>query len=311
MTWLVVATFLLSTLVTGALILFSSGFFKKSNANSTPNTRLPPTLAAWRKIETLESEAIWQRFLPILDAAGLQLWSHARDRIFKAPNVTFPQQNGLIYSGPKQVNFDGTSPGTPGSRRIFRHPKSLSRIARFHNGTDVLIRVIRVNQEGLDHLSILRQLSRSPASLLSQNHTLHMLDEIESPLNITFGIFPIVGSSLAEAVNDWAENSLGDVMEMYLQALEALKYIHTHWIAHRDAFLDNFLVQWQPESLLMQRVSHSHPRVYLTDFELAIQFPEGAECICYGRPSGGSIAHNSYGRSCPDDVLSGSGFISC
>ncbi|THU81744.1 hypothetical protein K435DRAFT_823370 [Dendrothele bispora CBS 962.96] len=178
-------------------------------------------------------------------------------------------------------------------------------VTRFRNGTDVLIRVIRVNQEGLGHLSILRQLSRSPSSLLSQNHTLHMLDEIESPLNITFGIFPIVGSSLAEAVNDWAENSLGDVMEMYLQALEALKYIHTHWIAHRDAFLDNFLVQWQPESLLMQRVSHSHPRVYLTDFELAIQFPEGAECICYGLPSGGSIAHNSYGRSCPDDVLSG------
>ncbi|KAK7461110.1 hypothetical protein VKT23_009036 [Stygiomarasmius scandens] len=134
-----------------------------------------------------------------------------------------------------------------------------------------------------------------------------MLAEIESP-SATFGIFPLVGSSLSDAVNLWAQNSLGDVMEMFLQALEALKYIHTHRIAHRDAFLDNFLVQWQPESLLMHRVSHSHPRVYLTDFETAIQFSEGEAFICYGLPVGGPIDLNSYGRSSPDDVLSGLGY---
>jgi len=59
-----------------------------------------------------------------------------------------------------------------------------------------------------------------------------MLAEIESP-NATFGIFPLVGSSLSDAVNLWAQNPLGDVMEMFLQAHEALKYIHTHRIAHR------------------------------------------------------------------------------
>jgi len=58
----------------------------------------------------------------------------------------------------------------------------------------------------------------------------------------------------------------------------------------------------------MHRVSHSHPRVYLTDFETAIQFSEGEAFICYGLPVGGPIDPNSYGRSSPDDVLSGLGY---
>ncbi|THV00294.1 hypothetical protein K435DRAFT_657502, partial [Dendrothele bispora CBS 962.96] len=271
----------------------------------------PRTLVNWRKLEILESEALWHSFLPIFEGAGLQLWPHVRNGVFKAPKVTCPEQNGLIYSGPKRESLASFEPGTPGSRKIFCHPLPLSRIARTRDGTDVLIRAITVHGGGYDHLLILRQLSRSPNSLLSQNHALHMLDEIESPsVPVTFGIFPLVGSSLSDAVNPslWPKNSLGDVMEMFLQALEALRYIHTQRIAHRDAFVDNFLVQWQPESLLMQRVSHSRPRVYLTDFETAIQFSEAEEAVCHWLPVGESIEYDSYGRPCPEDVLSGSGY---
>ena len=60
----------------------------------------------------------------------------------------------------------------------------------------------------------------------------------------------------------------------------------------KDAFRSNFLVQWHPESLLAGTVSASKPRVYIIDFELAVQFP--AECpsgerLCTGVPCGGSM----------------------
>ena len=73
--------------------------------------------------------------------------------------------------------------------------------------------------------------------------------------------------------------------------LKALEFIHNLNIAHRvstpfqilnypfdilqDAFHDNFVVQWHPESLRTMKVSISRPRVYLIDFETAVQFPVG------------------------------------
>lgn len=43
--------------------------------------------------------------------------------------------------------------------------------------------------------------------------------------------------------------------------------------SHQDLCKDNYLVQWHPESLSTMRVPLSRPRVFLTDFELAHEFP--------------------------------------
>jgi hypothetical protein len=53
----------------------------------------------------------------------------------------------------------------------------------------------------------------------------------------------------------------------------------------QDAFHDNFVAQWHPESLRTMKVSISRPRVYLIDFENAVQFP--AECPSIDRVSVG------------------------
>ena len=53
----------------------------------------------------------------------------------------------------------------------------------------------------------------------------------------------------------------------------------------QDAFHDNFVAQWHPESLRDMKVSISHPRVYLIDFETAVQFP--VECPSSERVSVG------------------------
>lgn len=82
--------------------------------------------------------------------------------------------------------------------------------------------------------------------------------------------------------------------------MEALVFIHKLNVAHRDAFNDKFLVQWHPESLAAMKISPSRPRVYLTDFEVAVEFPP--ECpaeqrVSTGFPLGGSIpAPGMYSR---------------
>ena len=43
-------------------------------------------------------------------------------------------------------------------------------------------------------------------------------------------------------------------------------------IYSQDAFKDNFLVQWLPETLGMEHIAPSRPRVYLIDFEVAVHF---------------------------------------
>ena len=93
--------------------------------------------------------------------------------------------------------------------------------------------------------------------------------------------------------------------------IKALVFIHGLNIAHRvstwlyqliflaknfqlplrcfqDAFHDNFIVQWHPESLFTMKISFTRPRVYLIDFEVAIQFPAEfpeSECVSVGPPS--------------------------
>ena len=78
---------------------------------------------------------------------------------------------------------------------------------------------------------------------------------------------------------------------------------------HQDAFIDNFVVQWHPESLAAKKISVSRPRVYLIDFEVAIQFPEDCspeERVCVGPPLGGSFpSPEMYNRQVPPEVESG------
>ena len=62
---------------------------------------------------------------------------------------------------------------------------------------------------------------------------------------------------------------------------------------HQDAFKDNFVIQWVPESLRPDyEPTPSRPRVYMIDFELAVRFPLDSpkeERVCVGPPSGGSL----------------------
>jgi hypothetical protein len=76
-----------------------------------------------------------------------------------------------------------------------------------------------VRNEGHDHLKILRRIATAPYSLFSDNHALPLVSEFQFE-DVTFGLFPKVGASMEEAFGKWPKNSVGDVLDMLLQALE-------------------------------------------------------------------------------------------
>ena len=92
----------------------------------------------------------------------------------------------------------------------------LIRALRSHEGQDVVMRVIVVGDNGRKHLDILRELATAPEALISVNHTLPMIREVQFG-HITFGVFPLVGYTLDVS---WANDSVGDILDMLLQALE-------------------------------------------------------------------------------------------
>jgi hypothetical protein len=101
---------------------------------------------------------------------------------------------------------------------ILQNP--LIRALRTHEGQDVIMRVIAVGDNGRRHLDILRILATAPQALSTANHTLPMIREVQLG-HITFGIFPLVGYTLDAP---WANDSVGDIVNMLLQALEVISF---------------------------------------------------------------------------------------
>jgi len=89
--------------------------------------------------------------------------------------------------------------------------------------------------------------------------------------DIVIGVFPRMTYNLRELLSPRRRNSVEDILHMVIQALEGIAYIHENFIAHRDLFLNNFLVEWLPESF-DERGSMTRPRVCLIDFETAVDF---------------------------------------
>ena len=67
--------------------------------------------------------------------------------------------------------------------------------------------------------------------------------------------------------------------------------------------MENFLVEWLPESI-SERSSMTRPRVYIIDFETAVEFPENSlesERICSSLP----IPKELYSRPVPPEAENG------
>ena len=83
----------------------------------------------------------------------------------------------------------------------------------------MVVRVTCIAEEGRDHLALLRKLSRGTKSLLVENHIVPLWGEVHFE-DISFTIRPLVGHSMDDCYGYWAKNSVGDVVDMIIQALE-------------------------------------------------------------------------------------------
>lgn len=98
----------------------------------------------------------------------------------------------------------------------------MNRPLRTGSGKSVMCRVVVIGNHGKNYLEALHRLATSPSTLFSDSGVLPMLKEIQW-LDITFCLFPLGGVNLSEVFGDtadWNKNSVGDLMDILLQALE-------------------------------------------------------------------------------------------
>ncbi|KAL7283813.1 hypothetical protein ACG7TL_003253 [Trametes sanguinea] len=250
---------------------------------------LPETLQLWRRPDSspdnvqASENAIWDTLHWFFERRGYKLWRYFGFGCMFIPDSEEPAEvsGGFAYASPHRG--EKMEPGSVRQIFEFQSLNPLCRPARTKEGRDVVIRAMVVGERGKEHLKILRLIAQGSLAFYSNNHTIPLLDTIDFE-DITFGIFPKVGFRVAEAYGHWAQNS--------------------------DAFKDNFLVEWHPESLLAGHPPRSIPRVYLTDFEVALYFPVEAtyeECVASGIPMNGSFPDDTtqYKRQIPPEVASG------
>lgn len=82
------------------------------------------------------------------------------------------------------------------------------------------MRIAAIGEVGRHHVEILRKLARGTKSLLTNNHVVPLWNEVHHE-DLAFIVSPYVGGSLRECYGWWAKNSVGDIVDMILQALEA------------------------------------------------------------------------------------------
>ncbi|KAJ2993481.1 hypothetical protein NUW54_g7712 [Trametes sanguinea] len=297
----------LGVMIATALAALSFAMLRRGSHAHSVREKLPPDLQSWRALDGEEGiDAItWGNLRELFKARGYTFWSPRRDSLMVLPTDTDIASNGFGYA-PLLRGMDERSPLS--NLYSFSYPHPSCQAAQAADGRSVVIRVLAIGKVGRRHIDILKIAGRGPYSLVTWNHTIPLLDLIDFE-DITFGVFPKVGDTLVAAYDGWAENSLGDVLDMILQCLEALGFVHGMRIAHQDAFKDNFLVQWQPESLKARAYPVSRPRVYLNDFETAVMFGQDVpieDCVCTGLPHGASFpGPEKYRRPIPPEVESG------
>ncbi|RDB23619.1 Calcium-dependent protein kinase 4 [Hypsizygus marmoreus] len=290
-------------LVTAAYHLYPK--LRRQWAIKAIRDQLPLDLDTWRMPGSgrEDEERVWQVLDPVLRQRGLKPWSNSWGCTLKSPDDNILLSNGYAYVT-KHRQRVGTLASAMRLQR-FQYLNPLIRIVRTPDDHDMAVRVITVKGEGHNHLSILRKIATGHQSLIQENHALPMLAEFSFE-DITFGMFPKVGGTMQDAFCFWAKNSVGDILDMLMQALEGLAFIHDLNIAHRDAFHNNFLVQWQPESLITQTHPVCRPRVYLIDFEVAVEFSAQQpmpDRLVTGYPLGGSFTDLAeYSRPCPPEM---------
>ncbi|KAF9013000.1 hypothetical protein BDZ89DRAFT_1077123 [Hymenopellis radicata] len=257
----------------------------------------PRTISEWRSADD-SAELLWFKLGAVLRKNGLESWRYKGFVELVLPDKAL--DNGYMRSG----RLSSTTRVEHLNITIFQYTTALLRAVRCKSGADFVCKVLVVGTDGETGLFALRQALSGLAIFEAENHILPLLREIHvDNLTIGFCISDVIRDAILSE-----HCSLGDLLHIVIQALEALMFLHEKRVAHRDAFVNNFMVEWMPHSLCeTRRPLAAHPRVWLFDFETAIAFPPSTpseDCICYGLPFP-NVPVESYTRPIPNFILEG------
>ncbi|KAH9830783.1 uncharacterized protein C8Q71DRAFT_321934 [Rhodofomes roseus] len=268
---------------------------RRNRGRSNIRDTLPRDLNTWRLIDSVEEAGrVWEAVRLAFAHSGIFLWSPGGSASRADPNHT-KLSNGFAYLTPTR--------GEAWLRNLeeFSCHNELTRGGTTADGLHVVIRVASIGDEGKRHAEILRKLARGTKCLFMDNHVVPLWREVQFE-DIGFIVSPFVAHSMKDCYGWWAENSVGDIVDMILQALEAIVFVHDLGIVHRDLCKSNYVVQWHPESLKTNKVPLCRPRAFLTDFEMAYEFP--AEVASEDRLLIGTPIKD-YQRPVPPEISSG------
>ncbi|KAJ3981769.1 hypothetical protein F5890DRAFT_1533666 [Lentinula detonsa] len=266
--------------------------------------RLPQDLTEWRTHTRYITS--WNHLRRFLAGYGYKLWAFdplvdpSKPGVLAPPGREYGNPSGFLYA-PSQVTIirpsvtqDEKSPSDLVTGLVhgpdlglggLAIPRRISWPARHDHG-DVVIRVLSVDGDGLRALKILRQVATAPEALNRSNHTLPLFREIVLE-DIILGVFPRVTASLAEVFvsSNMSFVAETDILQIFIQCLEALDFLHQNLIAHLNVTFENFLIDFPPFSRARTYPLTGGPRVYITNFDRAVSFSPSTpvtERFCLG-----------------------------
>ncbi|KAI0332651.1 hypothetical protein GY45DRAFT_462567 [Cubamyces sp. BRFM 1775] len=197
--------------------------------------RLPSNLLSWRNPgpSHIDDMTLWENAREIFENVNIYLWRWTDPCYQRAREGDMVLSSGFAYVRPQRVSHWGAI------TKRFNNLNGSCHGATTADGHSAVARIIAIGDSGQHHLNALRKLACGADSLLVDNHTIPLWREVHFE-DMVFGIFPFIGGHLGNCYAPWLKNSVGDIADMILQALEGLAFIHSKNIAHRTRQTSSF-----------------------------------------------------------------------
>ncbi|KZV92664.1 hypothetical protein EXIGLDRAFT_768777 [Exidia glandulosa HHB12029] len=220
----------------------------------------------------------WVPFEAFFRSNGLTLWTFNGTGLVP-PDARTRAPDGFSYRHPDAIE---------GPPQYFSHMYADLCPARTIDSRDVVIRIISIDDDGLQQKQALERLATGNVASVIGNHAIPVLQWLKFE-NITFAVFPFLSSQ--DPSSTWGWEDVSDLLDSIVQMVEAVAFCQFKFVVHRDLFRGNFLsnfVGGQAASLTylwhMQLNERAKPlrslfpfRIYLIDFELALCFDEESD----------------------------------
>ncbi|KZV85653.1 hypothetical protein EXIGLDRAFT_837775 [Exidia glandulosa HHB12029] len=185
----------------------------------------------------IHPRTLWKPFESFFASHNLTLWEAGSEPGLMIPPDDRPRApDGFLYRFPMP---DGPFWGD--DEDGFMHTVAMMCPARTADCRDVLIRIVSMGDEGLNHRTALERLSTGNVASVIGNHAVPVLQWLTLE-HITFAVLPLL--SQVDPVRYYCYEDVDDVLKTMIQMLEGVAFIHSKNVAHLDLWVGNFLCNY-------------------------------------------------------------------